>query len=294
MQTAEELKRKLNSTEDMRSVVRTMKAMAAVNIRQYEKAVESLVDYSEVVKMGLSVVLKKKPEIYQTQSTQDERLGGVVFGSDQGMCGQFNENIIEFIEKWSNEESIIKNELKILALGNKAAGLLLDREFKIDEKQSVPASVNGINEATRKVWLKILDWRENEGIDYIYLFYNKPKTRASYDPSRVRLLPTDRQWLDSLLEMEWDSRSLPIFTMEWERLFLNLIHEYLFVNIYRAFAESLNSENAARLSAMQVAEKNIEERIAGLKSQYNRQRQSSITSELLDIISGFEALAEGK
>ena len=83
--------------------------------------------------------------------------------------------------------------------------------------------------------------------------------------------------------------------MEWENLFRALIGEYLFVSIYRAFANSLASENASRLAAMQSAEKNIEERLEELFMQFHRQRQMTITEELLDIVSGFEALggAEG-
>ncbi len=293
MQTAEEIKRKLSATEDMRSVVRTMKSMAAVNIRQYEKAVESLGDYAKVVEMGLSVVLKEKPEIEETSFRGKRKYGAVLFGSDQGMCGQFNENAIEYLEKILSNMEIDRRDVATLVLGMKAAGLLRDRGFNIDERQAVPASVNGINDATRKVWMKIFEWRAEREISDVYLVYNKPKSKASYDPESVRLLPTDQKWLDSLVEKKWESRSLAMFTMDWEELFSTLIREYLFVNIYRAFAESLNSENAARLASMQVAEKNIEERIGELQSQYNRQRQSSITSELLDIISGFEALSEG-
>jgi F-type H+-transporting ATPase subunit gamma len=78
--------------------------------------------------------------------------------------------------------------------------------------------------------------------------------------------------------------------MDWEKLFRALIREYLFVSIYRAFANSLASENASRLAAMQSAEKNIEERLEELFTQFHRQRQMTITEELLDIVAGFEAM----
>jgi len=81
--------------------------------------------------------------------------------------------------------------------------------------------------------------------------------------------------------------------MDWDRLFSSLIHEYLFVSLYRAFAESLESENASRLASMQGAEKNIEEMLSGLKTHFQQQRQMSITGELLDIVAGFEALNKG-
>lgn len=291
MQTFEELKRKLSATEDMRSVVRTMKSMAAVNIRQYEKAVESLGDYAEVVEMGLSVLLREKSAVREVSGREQKGFGAVLFGSDQGMCGQFNDNVIAFFEKHLSEIGFDRRDVHVLALGMKAAGILKAKGFAVDERHEVPASVNGINDSTRKIWMKILQWRSESGIGEVFLFYNQPKSKAAYDPVSIRLLPTDKKWLDSLVRKKWESRSIPIFTMKWDDLFGALLRQYLYINIYRAFAESLNSENAARLAAMQVAEKNIEERIAELTTQYNLQRQGSITSELLDIISGFEALS---
>ena len=80
--------------------------------------------------------------------------------------------------------------------------------------------------------------------------------------------------------------------MEPERLFSALFQQHFFVGLYRACAESLASENASRLAAMQVAEKNIEERLFDLKATFQQQRQDTITAELLDIVSGFEALAQ--
>lgn len=78
--------------------------------------------------------------------------------------------------------------------------------------------------------------------------------------------------------------------MDWQSMLRALIREYLFVSIYRAFANSLASENASRLAAMQSAEKNIEERLQDLFILFHRQRQMTITEELLDIVSGFEAM----
>jgi len=78
--------------------------------------------------------------------------------------------------------------------------------------------------------------------------------------------------------------------MDWRRLFQALIRHHLFGSLYRAFAESLASEHASRLTSMQGAEKNIEARLAELKAQFHQLRQMSITEELLDIVSGFTAL----
>jgi F-type H+-transporting ATPase subunit gamma len=88
----------------------------------------------------------------------------------------------------------------------------------------------------------------------------------------------------------WPGKTLPLFTMDETKLFQALIREYLFVSLYRAFAESLASENASRLASMQVAERNIEDRLRALTAESRQLRQESITSELLDTIAAFEAL----
>jgi F-type H+-transporting ATPase subunit gamma len=89
----------------------------------------------------------------------------------------------------------------------------------------------------------------------------------------------------------WPGRGLPAYTMDWAPLFSSLIRHYLFVSLFRAFAETMASENASRLVAMQGAEKNIDERLVELNAQFHQKRQMSITEELLDIVAGFEALS---
>ncbi|MCX7634270.1 MAG: F0F1 ATP synthase subunit gamma, partial [Syntrophales bacterium] len=140
------------------------------------------------------------------------------------------------------------------------------------------------------ITLVLENWRFKNAVENMYLYYNEYLSGANYKPRTLRLLPVDRHWLTDLRKRRWESRSLPIYTMEWEAIFRSLIREYLFVSVYRAFANSLASENASRLAAMQNAEKNIEERLEELGVQFHRQRQMTITEELFDIIAGFEAL----
>jgi len=99
-----------------------------------------------------------------------------------------------------------------------------------------------------------------------------------------------RQWLLALRRNPWPTRMIPMHYAPAERVFAELVRQHIFVALIRAFVESLTSENAARLSSMQVAEKNIGEHLKELRMQFNRQRQSAITAELLDIVAGFEAL----
>lgn len=96
----------------------------------------------------------------------------------------------------------------------------------------------------------------------------------------------------SLTEEPWPSHVLPMFTLPREQLLLALLQQYFFVTLFRACAESLASENGSRLAAMQLAEKNLAERHAEVTGAYRRRRQESITTELLDVLVGYETARE--
>lgn len=292
MQTAELLSRKIRTVEDLQSVVRTMKAMAAVNIRQYEKAVESLAEYMRSVEMGLQVLLRQIPEaLAAARVEQAGRLGAIVFGSDQGMCGQLNDQIVSYALDKMEQSGIRQKNRSLLAVGLRAAGRLEDAAQPVKEVFSVPGSTSGITPLVQEMLMIIEEWHVQE-IERVWLFFCEHPGGAAYRPSAFRLLPVDADWLRNLRARKWPSRVLPAFTMTWDRLLARLIRQYLFVSIYRAFAESLASENASRLASMQGAEKNIEERLAELNRHFHQQRQMAITGELLDIMAGFEALKE--
>lgn len=291
MATIEELKKRIQSTEDLQSVVKTMKSLAAVNIRQYEKAVESLRQYSETVDRGFQVVLGKRPgsRVF-ARSARGKQIGALIFGSDQGMCGSLNEQVVTLALEEMEKLGADARKRAVLALGKRASALLEDRGQRIEGSFGVPTSVSGITPMVQELLVEIETWSEERGIDQVFLFYSKQLSGASYRPHSVRLLPVDQQWLSNLEKKQWPTRALPSFTMDVDMLFSALIREYLFISLFRAFAESLASENASRLAAMQGAETNIEERLADLNRQFHQRRQMSITEELLDIVAGFEAL----
>jgi len=103
-------------------------------------------------------------------------------------------------------------------------------------------------------------------------------------------LPLDAQWAQGLAKVPWPTGSLPEILCGGATTLRALIREYLFISLFQACAESLASENASRLAAMQRAEKNIDELLDGLNRTFHRLRQSNIDEELFDVISGFEAL----
>jgi F-type H+-transporting ATPase subunit gamma len=160
----------------------------------------------------------------------------------------------------------------------------------VEENFLVPGSASRITATVQHILLKMDEWQREAGVKYISLYHNRPSSRTSYQPMEMKLLPIDLQHFQSAQAKKWPSRSLPTFTMEREQLLSELLQQYFFVSIFRACAESLAAEHASRLNAMQRAEKNLEERNEELTNRYRRERQVAITGELLDVISGFEAL----
>jgi F-type H+-transporting ATPase subunit gamma len=291
MQTLSQLKRRIDSTGDLHSVVRTMKSLAAVNIRQYEEASRSLVDYAHTLDMALGIVLRHDPDtrLYTRRSAR-KKPGAVIFGSDQGMCGSLNEQVTSHALDQLKPPDRDVGQMPVVCVGMRAGGLLEDAGIDCYEIRELPGSVHSITPHVGEILMAIDTWQAKTDVDHVLLFYARPKSAAGYTPHTVNLLPLDARWLEQKRFRTWDSASLPMFTMEPERLLSCLIREYLFISIFRAFVESLASENTARLAAMQGAQKNIEELMDDLESQYNQLRQMSITEELLDIVSGFEAL----
>lgn len=293
MQTLESMRRRIESAEDLHGVVRVMKALAAVSIRQYERAVESLADYSMTIEQGLQIVLRHQPEEFTRREVETEnRWGVIVFGSDQGMCGSFNEQMVSFALEQLQGLPGSRDHRTILAVGMRIVGRLEDAGWSVGERFSVPSAVAGITPVVNNILLQVEELRFQKGYNRFLLFHHRPRSGGGSRPERVQLLPVDRVWLAELAQRDWPSRSLPTFTMDRRRLFSALIRQHLFVSLYRAVAESLASENASRLASMQAAEKNIDDHLSRLSTRYHQARQQAITEELLDIVAGFEAMTQ--
>ncbi|MDJ0707487.1 MAG: F0F1 ATP synthase subunit gamma [Leptolyngbyaceae cyanobacterium MO_188.B28] len=293
MSTPQALKRKIDSVQDLQSIVKTMKALAAVSIRQYEKAVASLSEYNRTLEMGVQVMLINFPERLASLKTEAiHRLGVVVFGSDQGMCGRFNEQLTDFVLQALDQHPVATKDRRVIAVGARISDRLAEAGQPIEVSFSVPGSIGGITPRIQEIVLQLEVWRREDPVDQILVFHNSPIAGAgvAYSAQRQQLFPLDLPYLRNLQRRPWPSRCRPMVTMSRERLFSALFRQYFFVGLYRACAESLAAENASRLASMQIAEKNIAERLVELQTTFQQQRQEAITEELLDIVSGFEAL----
>ena len=288
MENLEQLRRQIQSTESLLSVVRTMKALSMTSIRQCEQAVESLVDYYRTVRLGLQAALRQRPREVMLDGGKGARTGAVVFGAAWGMCGRFNETLAEHAADVLQQ---VDHPVHVCALGDRMAGLLADAGHPPERRHAPPDGVESITPRVQDVLVTIEQWRTGESVRRVFLFFNETTTGTAFEPATQQLLPLDERWLHQLEQEPWPTNQIPQFRTAWEPLFAALVRQYLFVSLYRAFAESLASEHSSRLAAMQVAQDSAEERLNTLQMRFNQRRQSAITEELLDITAGFEALS---
>ncbi|MEB2787095.1 F0F1 ATP synthase subunit gamma [Algoriphagus persicinus] len=293
MDTLENLRRKLDGAKDLKSVVRTMKAVAASNIGQYELAVSSLGDYYRTVTLGIVAYFKAENidhvRINTESKLKEGQIGAIVFGSDQGLVGQFNDSLVRFVSESLHH---LPEKNKIWAVGERVRLLLSDVGFKTEQIFNVPNSVHAITPLIGEILIKAQEQLEQGKLTAFYIFHNEPKDGAGYAPVMQRLLPLDEKWKNIFEEFQWPTKSIPQVAGGSKPTVSALIREYLFVSLFKACAESLASENASRLAAMQRAEKNIEELLDDLGNSFHRLRQSSIDEELFDVVAGFENLKE--
>ena len=215
----------------------------------------------------------------------------IVFGSDQGLVGQFNDVLADFVAKALDP---LPGEKKVWAVGERVQSRLADAGLPPVGLFAVPTSVNAITPLVGQILVESEAHHGKGEIVQLYLFHNRPKAGAAYEPVSQRLLPLDEQWGLRLAHLPWPTKNLPEVIGGREQTLQALVREYLFVSLFKACAESLAAENASRLAAMQRAEKNIDDLVGSLNQTFRRLRQTSIDEELFDVISGYESLSKAK
>ena len=289
------LTRKISSAGDLQSVVRTMKALAASSIGQYDKSVRALGDYYRTVELGLGACFRKSgpmaPVVKRKGQTDAGAIGAVVFGSDQGLVGQFNDVVADYAVKTL---AALPGKPEVWAVGDRVHARLVDAGLPVMGIFAVPNSVQAITPLVGQIQIESEARRAKGEYARLYVFHNRPKSGALYEPVSQRLLPLDAQWQEGLAKVPWPTKRLPEVMCSGSVTLRALIREYLFISIFRACAESLASENTSRLAAMERADKNIDDLLETLHTTFHRIRQAGIDEELFDVIAGFEALSKRK
>ena len=293
MDTLQNLRSKTEGAKDLKSVVSAMKAMAASNIVQYETAVSALGDYYHTVALGIIAYFKAEKveaisEKKHINKNKEATIYAIVFGSDQGLVARFNDEMADFVA--ASLKAALPGKKEIWCIGERVQLLLSDVGLTTAKLYSVPNDVNAITPLVTEILQRSQEHNTKEEIQEFYIFHNQPKPGGGYVPVMQRFLPLDEKWKNSLQEIQWPTKLLPQIAGDAKPTLIALINAYLFTSLFKACIESLASENASRLDAMQRAEKNISDLLDDLNKKYHRLRQSSIDEELFDVVSGFEAL----
>jgi F-type H+-transporting ATPase subunit gamma len=182
----------------------------------------------------------------------------------------------------------------LAVIGARVAARLDASGHRVDRLFLQPGSVAGLRPLVHSLIVQVEGWTRHLGVGDVRVVHNHREGRSRAVPIERQLLPIPQSYLEGLLRDGWPGRGLPFFRAEPGRLLSWLVRQRLFVVLYRALAEALASEHATRLAAMQNAERNIEERREDLNAAYRRKRQETITRELLDVVSGFEAVSRSE
>lgn len=299
MDSLRDIKRRIKSIKNIQQITRAMEMVAANRLKKAETRALAARPYAENITSVLSHITESTPEKAHFFNSKEEvkKIMVILITSDKGLCGAYNTNAIQNTIKFIKENS--GKELKLHLLGKKGNNYFKTRPYTIEQYYTETVEQLGItslqtgDNKTAEIAAKIITDFEDGVFDEVHLFYTKFKTVMKSIPTGFRLLPIENLDADSE-ETEEKESMMGDYILEpsSEAIFSNLLPRYIEAQLRQAIFESLTSEFAARRVAMIAASENAEEIIDELTQTYNRARQESITKELLEVISGSEALAK--
>ncbi len=293
MPNLKELKNRISSVKSTRKITSAMKMVAASKLRRAQELAES----SRVYADSLSFILSSLAGNTKNSADLPEILTGrenskisllIINSSDRGLCGGFNSNLFRNAKKWISDQQGQGKSVKIMTVGKKASSFYKKTDLDI------VASFEDLNSNDRQLQIseeiknKIVELFENNEIDEVSILFNKFVSAISQEPTYQSLIPLSNE---ETSEDESEANNA-IFEFEPDK---NELLEYLvprnfLTQIYRSVLESSASEHAARMTSMDNATRNAGDMIDRLTLTYNRTRQAFITKELIEIISGAEAV----
>ena len=306
MQTLEGLKRRIKTTTSLKEIVSSMKTLSAVSVGQYEKSTRALTQYSESIKLALLALIKGRSIPSNVPQKLREKVVAIILGSDQGLVGKFNKSIANFALEHLKQQNVNLDEVEFIVGGKSLSSKILSLGYDINTLFTMPSSVKMMITVAKKIVLKlsnIQSKQQNGDNDFsfsnrqlkVYIFYNGKNEHSSIQQNVLQLLPVDVNFLKELNRKKWPTKNIPIYANRTRRtLFSIFMQQLLFVNIYRAIAQSLAAEHFTRMISMQNAEKNIDEHLEIMNLEYQQRRQTEITNELLDVVIGAEVLKNQK
>ena len=290
METLDNLKKTLDTSKSIKQVVSTMKALSGANIKKYEKIVKILYTYKSNVELALQAVMMHNDKINinelefigQSKNKKANNLV-IVFGSNQGLCGRFNDKIANFVI--DDIDNIDNN--KVIVVGERLSMLLSNTKLKIFKTIPVPNSIENISNTIYELLSIIEKEIENKTINKVFLYYTANDDTMNGTLTKNRLIPIDKKILENAQKKVWPTNNIPYWQVDTKTLIVDLLKQYIFVGLNDALVNSIASEQKNRLLTLQNAENNINDLIRSKNLEYNQKRQSTITNELLDVVTGY-------
>ncbi|MFT7823832.1 MAG: F0F1 ATP synthase subunit gamma [Sulfurimonas sp.] len=272
------LKRKLESLREIEDIVSSMKAFANLNVQTAKSSLPHLRTYQNSIEDSLGDIITLFPHLAKEDQGETERTIYVVFLSQEGLCGFFNEDILNFFEEIPQENAIT------VIVGRKGIEAAQSREIVCERYLNGASNVDAIEINAAELSSYLIEIFEKEHFGKLTLIYGQLEA-GSYKVVKKKVLPPDfSKFYKTSIQKE------PLLYLKAEDILHALIKEYLHISIYRAFIESVASENQARLNAMVQAGNAIEERETSLTHSLNAERQKEITDELLDIVNAYRSI----
>ena len=290
MPSTREIRRRIRGVKNIQQVTRAMNMIAAARLRRAQTKAESARPYAERLLQILRDVTSGGVAMRHPllQKREVRKVGLLVVTSDRGLCGAFNANVIRESAHFVERQTV---PVALTIVGRKGADYFRRREFEIAHAFPQPSRDLRLEEVGTITKSVIGDY-SHQKYDQLFLSFTRFVSVVRYPTSLIQLLPLETEEpQDSEAEARAPRTSYQ-FEPQAEELLSALLPRYVEVLIYRALVESFASEQASRMVAMKNATDSAGEMIDTLTMRYNRLRQEKITKELLEVVSGAEALAE--
>ena len=297
MGSTREIKRRIKSIKNIQQITKAMEMVAANRLRKAEARVVPARPYTQNMATILRHLAETSSEknIFFNPEKEAGKILVILITSDKGLCGAYNTNIINHTVKFVKQHP--QKDVKFYLLGKKGFMFLNSRKYNIEKyhtetvEQIGASSLQIVDNKLSEIAAKLIKDFEENVFDEIHLFYSKFKTVMKSIPSSLKLLPIAGD--DASSEKHEEQKVIRDYILEpsSEVIASELLPKYVEAQLRQAVFESLTSEFAARRVAMIAASDNAEDIIDELTRTYNKARQEAITKELLEVVSGTEALA---
>lgn len=291
MASLKDIRNRIGSTKNTQKITSALKLVSAAKLRKAQQNIVNLRPYA----LNLLTLIA---DVAETQKVQHKLLEPkenpkkvlmVVISSDRGLCGSFNSGINKFTENYIKDNKSKYEKLDFIFVGRRVNDYFKRRD--INPIELITELDKDISyELAATVATKAIKAYESGDYDEIRIVYNEFKSAISQDVVCERLLPIDTENVNSFDKGEQPFAKDLIFEPSPEEIIEQLLEKHFAVQVYRCMSESVASEHGARMTAMENSTKNAGELINSLTITYNKLRQASITTELIEITSGAEAL----